>query len=115
MMTEALNPVTDADKMIFHAPAGYWREWANTDAAAGLKALGLPALVLHGQKDVQVTYLDYVLMSKAATAAGSKSVEFPGLNHLYMAVTGESSGDEYMQAGHVAPEVMETIAAWLSR
>jgi hypothetical protein len=28
-------------------------------------------------------------------------------------VTGERTGDEYMQLGHVAAEVVETIAVWL--
>ena len=115
-MREALDPATDAGKtMLLGVTAAYVREWNAVDTARDLHALVLPALVLHGSKDFQVTYLDYLLMARAATAVGSKSVDLPGLNHLFLPAVGDSAGEEYSTAGHVAPVVAETIAAWVLR
>lgn len=116
MFKDVADPATDASKRtMVGVPAGYLRDWIGLDTAKGLKDLELPALVLHGQKDVQIGYVDYVLLARAATAPQSKALEFPGLNHLFQSVVGESTGAEYVvPQTHMAPVVAETIAAWIA-
>ena len=95
------------------APVGYWRSWLAQDPAAELAKLGLPALVLRGFKDIQVSEKDFKRLEEANTAPGSVGEQFDGLNHLFMPVAGESTGDEYLQPGHVSPDVITTIAIWM--
>jgi uncharacterized protein len=108
---------TPADRVLgvglLQAPAGYWRSWLAQDPAAELAKLGLPALVLRGFKDTQISEKDFKLLEKANTAPGSIGEQFDGLNHLFMPVAGESTGDEYLQPSHVSPAVTFTIAHWI--
>jgi uncharacterized protein len=96
------------------APESYWRSLVKQDPAAELKKLGLPALVLRGTKDIQVSEGDFNALANANTAAGSVSKQIDGLNHLFMPVAGESTGAEYLTPSHVDPQVIQTIADWIS-
>jgi hypothetical protein len=79
-----------------------------------LRKLGLPALVLRGVKDIQVSEEDFQALARADIAPGSESREIEGLNHLMMPVAGDSTGQEYFQPAHVAPEVIRLIADWIA-
>jgi dienelactone hydrolase len=95
------------------APEGYWRSLVKQDPAAELKQLRLPALLLRGTKDIQVSEGDYNALANANTAPGSESKELDGLNHLLMPVTGESTGADYFTPSHVDPQVVRIIADWI--
>jgi pimeloyl-ACP methyl ester carboxylesterase len=95
------------------APVGYWRSWLAQDPGGELAKLGLPALVMHGVKDIQVSEKDFKLLEEANTVPGSVGEQFDGLNHLFMPVQGDSTGDEYLKPGHVSPDVIHTIAQWI--
>jgi hypothetical protein len=73
----------------------------------------MPALVLRGFPDIQVSEQDFKQLEAANTARGSVGEQFDGLNHLFMPVTGNSTGAEYGEAGHVSPDVITTIARWI--
>jgi uncharacterized protein len=111
------DPLTPVDQMVgtppLRLPEGYWRSWINQEPAAELAKLGLPALVLRGTKDIQVSEGDFQALATANTAPGSENREIEGLNHLMMPVTGESTGQEYFQPSHIAPEVTRVIADWI--
>ncbi len=77
----------------------------------GLQSLGLPALVLGGT-DLYPSHEDFEILRKAATAPGSASLEFPGLNHEYIKASGD--GSTTFVAAQVAPAVMDTIAEWIT-
>ena len=104
------------DEIVFHAPALYWRDLFFRNTRQALAATAVPVLILQGGKDVQVSKKDYDLLVEAVAglpAAMHQAEFFPGLNHLFMAVAGESTGAEYSQPGQVAPAVIQTIAAWV--
>ncbi|HYX68553.1 MAG TPA: alpha/beta fold hydrolase [Terriglobales bacterium] len=104
------------DEIVFHAPAIYWRDLFFHDPRQALAATTAPVLILQGGKDVQVGKADYDLLVQAVAAlpaAQRDSHFFPGLNHLFMPVEGESTGQEYNQSGQVAPEVIQTIARFV--
>jgi pimeloyl-ACP methyl ester carboxylesterase len=111
------DPATPADQMVgappVRLPEGYWRSWIAQNPASELAKLDLPALVLRGTKDIQVSEGDYQALAKANTATGSENKEIDGLNHLMMPVTGDATGQEYLQPGHVSPEVIRLIADWI--
>lgn len=96
-------------------PVSYWRDWLARNPAPLITSLGIPTLVLRGDKDIQISEEDYKVLATAATAPGSEAREFAGLNHLFIAVPGESTRVETDQPGHVAPEVADTIAAWITK
>ena len=111
------DPTTAADEMVgnppLRLPEAYWRSWISQDPPEELAKLGLPALVLRGKKDIQVSERDFQALAKVNTASGSESREIEGLNHLMMPVVGDSTGQEYFQPAHVAPEVVQLIADWI--
>jgi dienelactone hydrolase len=104
---------TPADRAIgvapLEAPTGYWRSWLLQDPAGELAKLDLPALVLRGFDDIQVSEQDFKLLEEANTAPGSVGEQFDGLNHLFMSAAGDSS-----QPAHVSPDVITTIASWIA-
>jgi len=111
------DPATPEDQMVgsppLRLPERYWRSWVSQDPAGELAKLGLPALVLRGTKDIQIGEEDFQALRKANTAPGSESKEIEGLNHLMMPVAGDSTGQEYFQPAHVAPEVVQIVAEWI--
>ena len=104
------------DEIVFHAPAIYWRDLFFHDPRQALATTTAPVLILQGGKDVQVGKADYDLLVRAAAAlpaAQRDSRLFPSLNHLFIPVEGESTGQEYNQPGQVAPEVIQAIAQFV--
>ena len=104
------------DEIVFHAPAIYWRDLFFHDIRQALATTTAPVLILQGGKDAQVTKTDYDLLVQAVAAlpaAQRDSHFFPNLNHLFIPVEGESTGQEYNQGGQVAPEVIQAIAQFV--
>ncbi|MBP7677122.1 MAG: DUF3887 domain-containing protein [Thermoanaerobaculia bacterium] len=111
----ALSPGSPeaASATLLGVPASYWLSFRGYDPAATAKGLGLPILVLQGGRDYQVTGKDLALWKKALGEDPRTTIRlFPALNHLFVPGEGPSSPVEYEKSGHVAPEVVEAIAAW---
>ena len=86
------------------------------DPAATVKQTGVPVLVIHGDRDFEVTAKDFALWKSGLT--GHKDVtlhNYPALNHLLVAGEGKSTEEEYRKAGNVNAEVIGDIAGWLTR
>jgi dienelactone hydrolase len=111
------DPTTPADEMVgtppLRLPETYWRSWISQDPSAELAKLHLPALVMRGTKDIQVSEGDFQALARANTAPGGENKQIEGLNHLMMPVAGDSTGQEYFQPAHVSPEVIQLIADWI--
>lgn len=111
----ALKPGSPEAKTatLLGAPASYWLALRGIDPPAEAKKLGLPVLVLHGGRDYQVTAKDLSGWKAALGDEPRATIRlFPSLNHLFVAGEGPSTPAEYERPGHVAPEVVEAIAAW---
>lgn len=97
----------------------YWRDLLKRPLLpVSLAGSKLPILLLHGDEDFQVRVRDFDLLEGALrkrSGVAHKATRFKGLNHLFMKVKGESTGADYEQAGTVAPEVVEAIAAWVAK
>lgn len=95
-------------------PATYLLDLKEYDPVASAKKIAVPILFLQGDRDFQVTSKDLALWK--AGLAGRKDVTFqqyPALNHIFVAGQGPSNEAEYRKPGHVAPEVIDTIAKWI--
>lgn len=95
-------------------PASYWQmanKYQPTETAAGLE---IPILVSQGERDYQVTMLDFTLWQ--FRLSGKKNAVFksyPRLNHLMQEGEGKSTPQEYTQPTPVAPYVIEDVAAFI--
>jgi uncharacterized protein len=110
----ALSPSTPATELPLGMPAVYWLDLRTYTPAATAAALGLPLLILRGERDYQVTEEDTAGWRKAL--GGRKDVEiktYPKLNHLFVAGEGAPNPQEYEAVGHVERQVVEDIAAWV--
>ncbi len=95
-------------------PISYWVDLKEYHPDAAAKALGVPMLILQGERDYQVTMTDFGMWK--ATVGASKGVKlksYPALNHLFVAGEGKSLPAEYAKAGHVAAAVIEDIAGFV--
>ena len=52
---------------------------------------------------------------RAGVPQGRRIQKLPTLNHLFVAGEGKSTEAEYRKLGHVAPEVVDDIAKWVTR
>ena len=111
-----LEPGDEDGPAIMNAPPTYWLDLKGYDPAEKAKSMGLPMLILQGERDYQVTMTDFGLWKAAVGSAKGVSMKsFPALNHLFVAGEGKSLPAEYAKPGHVAPEVVEAIAAFVAK
>jgi uncharacterized protein len=111
-----LAPSGDGPDILLGLPTAWWLNVKDYNPATEAKRLGIPILVLQGERDFQVTMRDFELWK--STLAGTANVTFhsyPALNDLFIAGQGKSSPAEYHNPGNVSPQVLDDISAWLSR
>ncbi len=95
-------------------PVTYWLDLKGYDPAAAAKKLGIPMLILQGERDSQVTMTDFGLWKAGVgSAKGVTMKSYPALNHLFVAGEGKSLPAEYNKPGHVAPAVVDDIAKFV--
>jgi len=97
-------------------PVSYWLDLRSYDPGLLVKQFPGRVLVLAAERDFQVPMTDFEAWRRAL--AGRKDVVFksyPALNHLFLAGVGKSTEDEYKKPGHVAPEVIEDLAKFLTQ
>jgi pimeloyl-ACP methyl ester carboxylesterase len=96
------------------APASYFYDLEQRDIAAFARRLQLPALVLQGGRDYQVTKQDYELWQEVLKDNPSARFKFyPDLNHLFVTGQGMATPTEYTTSrGHVDARVIADIAAF---
>lgn len=118
----ALSLETPADSLLLGLPASYWLDLRGYDPVRAAVCLGRPILVLQGERDYQVTHVDYETWHRSGgdrgrgTRTGTSIFRlYPQLNHLFVAGTGPSTPDEYARPGYVAPAVIDDVAAWIAQ
>lgn len=99
------------------APASYWLDLRGYDPPEAAKAVKRPMLVVHGERDYQVTMAEFERWKTALGARTDVTLKsYPALNHLFIAGTGPGTPLEYSVPGrHVAEEVVDDIAAWIRK
>jgi dienelactone hydrolase len=109
-----LSPATPRTELPFGAPAKYWLDLRGYDPAGEAKDLRKPMLILQGERDYQVTMVDFANWKRALSATKDvKLVSYSKLNHLFMEGEGKSTPAEYAGPGNVAAVVIEEIANWV--
>lgn len=102
-------------EVILGAARAYWADILAYDPVATAKSLPVPMLILQGERDYQVTMVDFAAWQTGlAERGGVEFKSYPSLNHLFMAGSGQPNPAEYNVAGNVAREVVDDIAAWIA-
>jgi len=97
-------------------PYAYWRDLASHDGVAAALALGKPVLVLHGDRDYQVTGDDLAIWRQGLGRSRlAELATFSGDNHLFIRGTGAPGPLEYKLPGHVDDRVIERVIAFVRR
>lgn len=95
-------------------PKGYWeflRAYRPVEVAASLDC---PLLVLHGERDYQVTMQDYGLwLMGLLTRPKAQLKSYPALNHLLQEGKGKSTPLEYNEACPVPSCVADDVAGFI--
>ena len=110
-----LDAKADNPPILLGLPTAWWVNLKGYDPGAEAKRLGLPMLVMQGERDFQVTMKDFALWKSALSARDNVTFHsYPALNDLFITGSGKGSPAEYHNPGNVAPEVLDDIANWLS-
>ncbi len=95
----------------------WWRFFASHDPLPTARQVTVPALVLHGATDRQVTAEQAETLGAAIRAGGNRDVTvrvFPGLNHLFLPdPDGAPSNYPRLPSGRIGPEVVGLIVDWV--
>jgi uncharacterized protein len=92
----------------------YWLDLRSYDPVKTARKLKIPILILQGGRDYQVTPSNFDAWGAALGRRSNVTMKiYPDLNHLFMAGTGHPAPAEYEEPGHVAEEVIDTIAIWV--
>ncbi|HZD05475.1 MAG TPA: alpha/beta fold hydrolase, partial [Longimicrobiales bacterium] len=101
---------------IMGAPVSYVRELEAVDPVETLSSLDVPALLLQGGRDYQVTPEGDFEAWRRGLAGRPRTTfhTYPDLSHLFTPGEGMATPTEYMtRPKHVAPQVVEDIASWI--
>lgn len=95
-------------------PRSYWQMAVDYKPVATASRLALPILVLQGERDYQVTMLDFGLWRLGLQYAPKASFKsYPTLNHLLQEGTGKAVPAEYTRPSVVPAYVVDDIALFL--
>lgn len=101
-------------ELVLGAPKTYWQDLAGYNPAAMAQSLTVPMLILQGERDYQVTMVDFKGWTDALQKRDNITLKsYPALNHLFISGSGKSTPIEYKEPGNVAQVVIEDIAAWI--
>ena len=109
-----LSSATPAANLPLGIPAAYWLDLRGYDPAATARGLSVPLFITQGGRDYQVPPTELAAWRAGlGDRAGVTIREYPSLNHLLLPGTGPSRPAEYARPGHVAPELVADLAAWV--
>lgn len=110
----AIRGIAKPDDTALGMRVDYWRSVDTIDPIADNKALRVPALLLHGDRDFQVPMEDWTALQQAFSGNKRFTMKlYPSLNHLGIAGSGTPSMAEYAQPGHVDAGLINDTAAWI--
>lgn len=108
------DPERSLQMLLRAAPESYWKDLETYRPAEVAATLRIPMLILHGERDYQVTSADLQGWRDAlAGRAGATIKSYPTLNHLFMVGEGKSTPAEYERSGQVAEFVLDDIVEWI--
>jgi uncharacterized protein len=122
-MPESERKALDATGGSLHEAAiegfnnAWFRYFLTYDPRSTLRTVHCPVLAINGEKDLQVSAKENLTEIARALAAGGnrdvKTVELPGLNHLFQPCKTGSPSEYGSIETTIAPEALKTIGDWI--
>jgi fermentation-respiration switch protein FrsA (DUF1100 family) len=119
----AIKALTPADRgnpgNLIGAPPAYWLSIKDYHPATVAQGLTIPLLIMQGARDYQVTLADFNGWKSALAHHPRVTFKiYANLFHLFMTVppgspAGLATPMAYQHTGHVDPQVIRDVAAWL--
>jgi hypothetical protein len=119
MESPDLKPGTTINDGIAAWPSSYVLDLRAYDPAKVVARLKIPVLVMQGQRDYQVRLADFDGWKRALAGHANATFKlYPGLTHLFTPAAtpgdGLSTPKDYQHPEHVAPDVVNDLAAWIA-
>ncbi len=97
-------------------PLRYWRSLQENHPVNFAGKVMQRMLILHGERDYQVTMDDFEGWKKATKDRANVMLKsYPRLNHLFMEGEGKGRPEEYQRPGNVAPYVIVDLVNWVKQ
>jgi len=107
---------TPKNKLPLGLPTSYWMDLNKYNQKEVAKKLAMPMLFLQGERDYQVTMVDFNGWKKAlSTNKNASFISYPDLNHCFMTGKGKATPAEYEKPGNVSEEVIKNITECLKK
>jgi dienelactone hydrolase len=111
-----LAKTTAPTELLLGAPASYWLDLRAYNPALTAQKVKQPLLILQGERDYQVTLVDFNMWREALTKQNEVDFKlYPGLNHLFIFGEGKPHPGEYEVPGQVDKKVIDDISIWVKR
>ncbi|MBU1670694.1 MAG: alpha/beta fold hydrolase [Actinobacteria bacterium] len=111
----SLSADTPGDQLPLGGSATYWLDLRGYQPAKVLQDVKRPTLILQGERDYQVTMVDFKGWRDVLGDNSNVTFEsYPDLNHLFMTGEGKATPAEYEQAGHVSEQAIDDIADFMN-
>ena len=114
-LRDSLTTESNRDQLPFNIPASYWISLNHINPIKMIDSLNLPTLILQGERDYQVTMVDFKLFQQLLR--NNKNVSFhsyPALNHLFLEGTEKSMPSEYLKFSNVPHYLILDITNWIN-
>lgn len=106
---------TSRDDLPNRIPPSYWLDLRGYEPHIEVRQLNKPVLVMHAERDYQVTAEDFDNWKTGLSESESATFRsYPSLNHLLIAGSGLSHPGEYQIPGKVDEAVIVDIAEWIT-
>lgn len=109
----------DIDRQVGLITSRWFRTFVVYDPRPALRSVTCPVLVLHGEKDIQVSAGDNQKEILQALAEGGNNRVtasiLPGLNHLFQTATTGAIGEYGTIEETIAPKALDAIGTWIAK
>ncbi len=107
---------TEEPKALFGLPASYWLDLKDYNPAEAAKAITKPLLVIQGEGDYQVPMREFeVIKSTLGEKANVIYKQYVNLSHTFTPAGDPPSPQDYDIEYHVATEVIEDLAHFVTQ
>jgi uncharacterized lipoprotein YmbA len=112
--TPKLLKIAKMQDLPLNGTSKYWQSLVKYNQVQVAKKLRQPILVFQGERDYQVTMIDFNLWKQnLGDNTKNKFISYPALNHLLMKGEGKSTPQEYEIQGNVDEKIILDITTWI--
>jgi len=110
----SLGPSTPASQLPLGIPASYWLDLRSYDPLAAAASLHVPLFFSQGGRDYQVPPSELQGWQRALVGQPNVTIKtYSSMDHLLLDGSGPATPAEYSVPGHVDPQLVADIAAWI--